>query len=58
MSRQYKQILYFYRSKMWNIDKVRDAVKMNRITPEEFELITGEPYEDAQEVQEDEQPTN
>lgn len=31
--------------RLWNIDQVRNAVVKGWITAEEFEEITGEPYE-------------
>lgn len=31
--------------RIWDIDKVRNAVIKGWITAEEFEMITGEPYE-------------
>ena len=31
----------------WNIEMLRTFVRLGRITPEEYEQITGEPYEEA-----------
>ena len=44
MSKKFKQIQYWYKTGMWSIEKVHDAVSKGWITAEEFELITGEPY--------------
>ena len=44
MSKKYKQISYWYKTGMWSIEKVADAVEKGWITAEEFELITGEVY--------------
>ena len=41
----YKYIKMFYDDNLWTIDMVRDGVRMGKITPEQFEEITGEPYE-------------
>ena len=35
----------YYDSGMWKKKAVRNAVKKGWITPEEYEKITGEPYE-------------
>ena len=44
MSKKFKQIQYWYKTGMWSIEKVRDAVVKGWITEEEYEQITGEPY--------------
>lgn len=43
-SKNYEKVLRWYRMGMWNIDRVRNAVKMDWITEEEFEEITGKKY--------------
>lgn len=45
MSKMFEIIMYFYKSGSWSKDKVHDAVTKGKITPEEYELITGEKYE-------------
>lgn len=42
----FEKIDSYYNStpRLWDIEWVRNAVKMNKITLEEFELITGEKY--------------
>ena len=44
MSRKFEQIKYWYVTGMWSKSKVADAVAKGWITAEEYELITGEPY--------------
>ena len=44
MSKNFAKVKYYYDSGLWSIQKVRNVVG-KWITPEEFELITGEPYE-------------
>lgn len=44
MSRKFEQIKYWYATGMWNKSKVANAVAKGWITAEEYELITGEPY--------------
>lgn len=38
---------FYNGERMWNIDRVRNAVERNWITPEEFEEITGQEYDEA-----------
>ena len=45
MSKKYKQIEYWYKTGMWTIDQVRNAVVKGWITADEFVMITGEPYD-------------
>ena len=40
----FEKIKSYYDSGFWNIEWVRNAAKMNKITPEEFLQITGEEY--------------
>jgi hypothetical protein len=42
----FKKIKKFYDEGTWPISWVRDAVKKRKITPAEFEEITGEVYEE------------
>ena len=44
MSKYYKKIKSYYDKGLWSKEKVADAVTKGLITPEEYELITGEPY--------------
>lgn len=41
-----KRIAEWYKSGRWTIQRVKDAVMMHVITPEQYEEITGEPYSD------------
>lgn len=41
---KFEKILYWYRTKMWDIKKVRNAVLKKWITEEEFKKITDEDY--------------
>lgn len=41
---KFERIKKYYDDGLWNIDRVRDAVTKGFITEEEFELITGQPY--------------
>jgi uncharacterized XkdX family phage protein len=45
MSKYFKTIKNFYDKGLWSKAKVADAVEKGLITAEEYELITGEPYE-------------
>lgn len=40
----YEKILYFYKTGVWNKDKVRNAVEKGKITAAEYKKITGEKY--------------
>lgn len=42
---KYEKVKNFYDNGLWGINRVRDAVKKNWITPEQFFEITGEEYE-------------
>lgn len=43
-SANYEKVKLWYRMKMWNEVRVRNAVKMVWITETEFEEITGKAY--------------
>lgn len=43
-SKKYATVEAYYRKGLWSIDRVRNAVVKEWITPEEFEAITGEAY--------------
>ena len=38
------KIAKWYKQNLWTLDMVRNAVKKNHITPEDFFEITGETY--------------
>lgn len=44
-SKKYATVKKYYDSKLWSIKRVHDAVVKEWITPEEYEEITGQPYE-------------
>lgn len=46
MSKKFKKVKNYYDSGLWTIEMVRQAVVKNWITVEEFETITGQPYND------------
>lgn len=43
-SENFEKVKRFYTLKVWNETRVRNAVKMNWITEEEFTEITGKAY--------------
>lgn len=43
-SKNYEKVKRFYSMKMWDIQRVKNAVVMNWITEDEFFEITGEEY--------------
>lgn len=43
-SENFEKVKRFYILKVWNETRVRNAVKMNWITEEEFTEITGKAY--------------
>lgn len=47
MSSKYEMVKSLYDRGLWKINRVRDAVEKGWITAEEFEEITGVPYEEA-----------
>ena len=42
----FKYINMFYKQKLWTIEQVRAGVQMGKITTEQYEEITGEPYQE------------
>jgi len=46
-SSKYAMVKSLYDKGLWKINRVHDAVEMHWITAEEFEEITGVPYEEA-----------
>ena len=44
MTSWFEKIKYYYEHGLWTKEMVRNAVTMGKITPAEFEIITGEPY--------------
>lgn len=51
-SKKYQKVKNFYDKGLWSISRVRDSVMKEWITPEEFEEITGEVYEETVETEE------
>lgn len=45
MSKKFAKVKRYYDSGLWNKTMVADAVKKGWITAEEYQIITGEPYE-------------
>lgn len=45
MSKKYNKVMRYYNEGLWSQKQVQDAVKKNWITEEEYEMITGEPFE-------------
>jgi uncharacterized XkdX family phage protein len=45
MSKKYPDVKNYYDSKNWSKLRVKMAVSAKWITAEEYEMITGEPYE-------------
>ncbi len=45
MSPKFNKVKGYYDSGLWNLTMVKNAVVKGWITAEEFEQITGEPYE-------------
>lgn len=45
-SPKYAKVKKYYDKGLWTISMVADAVEKGWITAEEFEEITGQPYED------------
>lgn len=46
MSKNYKKIKKWYDMGIYNDAQIADFVKKGQLTPEEYELITGQPYEE------------
>ena len=45
-SSDYAKIKKYYDKGLWDIDRVHKAVEKGKITPAEFEEITGQSYEE------------
>lgn len=45
MSPKFNKVKGYYDSGLWNQTMVRNAVKKGWIAAEEYQIITGEPYE-------------
>jgi len=45
MSSKFEKVKRYYDEGLWNVARVRNAVVKGWITAEEFQIITGEPYE-------------
>lgn len=45
MSAWAQRIKRFYDNQLWTLDQVKDGVKTETISPEEYEQITGQIYE-------------
>lgn len=45
-SKMFDKIKKYYDDGLWSISRVRDAVEKGKITAEEFEEITGQPYDE------------
>lgn len=43
---KYKKVKHYYDNGLWSIQRVHDAVEKGWITSEQFEEITGKPYEE------------
>lgn len=46
MSKHFKKVKGYFDSRLWSIERVRNAVVKGWITAEEFKMITGEVYGD------------
>lgn len=44
-SKDFDKYKYYYDSGFWNKKALKNVVKKGKLTPEEYEDITGEPYE-------------
>ena len=47
MSKKFAKVKRYYDEELWSKRQVHDAVEKGWITAEEYELITGEPYEEG-----------
>nr|MDH3163246.1 XkdX family protein [Bacillus licheniformis] len=54
----YTYIKGFYEDGLWTKKQVHDVVVAGRITPEQYEEITGDPYDPDSPPNEDENVTN
>lgn len=43
----FNKIKYYYDNDLWNEYRVKMAVQCNKITPEQYTEITGDPYVSA-----------
>lgn len=46
MSGKFEKVKSYYERGLWNLERVKNAVVKGWITAEEFEIITGELYEE------------
>lgn len=46
MSNKFEKVKSYYERGLWNLERVKNAVVKGWITAEEFEIITGELYEE------------
>ncbi len=46
----FKTIKWFYSDRLWSKSQVDDAVVKGKITAEQYKEITGEEYEESQEI--------
>ncbi len=44
MSNKFEKVKGYFDKGLWNIERVRNAVVKTWIAPEEFQIITGQPY--------------
>lgn len=47
MSKKFTKVKRYYDEGLWSKRQVHDAVVKDWITAEEYEIITGEPYEEG-----------
>lgn len=45
MSGKFEKVKCYFDRGLWNVSRVRNAVVKGWITAEEFQIITGQPYE-------------
>lgn len=45
MSNKFDKVKGYFERGLWNLERVRNAVVKGWITAEEFQIITGQPYE-------------
>ena len=46
---KYEKVKAYYKSGLWDISRVKNAVKKSWLTKEQFEEIVGQPYGEASE---------
>ena len=44
MSEKFEQVKYYYKTELWSIVQMKNAVRKSWITPEEYKEITGTDY--------------